>query len=96
MGFPRQEYWSGLLCPPLGYFPDPETEPMSLTSFKLQHELDIYEDMHKIKELRASNRQLKEIFTSSVNGNTIWTEGKFLPNLVENPRVPPSLESEQR
>ena len=32
MGFPRQEYWSGLLCPPLGDLPDPEMEPMSLTS----------------------------------------------------------------
>ena len=29
MGFPRQEYWSGLPCPPLGDLPDPEIEPMS-------------------------------------------------------------------
>ena len=26
-----QEYWSGLLCSPLGDLPDPETEPTSLT-----------------------------------------------------------------
>ena len=31
-GFPRQEYWSGLLCPPPGDLPDPETEPASLVS----------------------------------------------------------------
>ena len=31
MGFSRQEYWSGLPCPPLGDLPDPGTEPMSLT-----------------------------------------------------------------
>ena len=32
MGFSRQEYWSGLPCPPPGDLPDPETEPESLTS----------------------------------------------------------------
>ena len=26
MGFPRQEYWSGLQCPPLEDLPDPGTE----------------------------------------------------------------------
>ena len=32
MGFSRQEYWSGLPCPPPGDFPDPGIEPMSLMS----------------------------------------------------------------
>ena len=32
MGFPRQEYWSGLPCPPLGDLPDPGIKPMSLVS----------------------------------------------------------------
>ena len=32
MGFSRQEYWSGLLCPPPGDLPDPGIEPLSLTS----------------------------------------------------------------
>ena len=32
MGFPRQEYWSGLLCAPPGDLPDPEIQPESLTS----------------------------------------------------------------
>ena len=31
MGYPRQEYWSGLLCPPLGDLTDPEIETMSST-----------------------------------------------------------------
>ena len=35
MGFSRQEYWSGLPCPPPGDLPDPEIEPMSLTSLAL-------------------------------------------------------------
>ena len=32
MGFSRQEYWSGLLCPPPGDLPDPGIEPESPTS----------------------------------------------------------------
>ena len=31
-GFSRQEYWSGLLCPPQGDLPDPGIKPISLTS----------------------------------------------------------------
>ena len=30
MGFSRQEYWSGLPCPPPGDLPDPGIEPMPL------------------------------------------------------------------
>ena len=30
MGFPRQEYWNGLLCPTSGDLPDPGIEPTSL------------------------------------------------------------------
>ena len=29
MGFSRQEYWSGLSCPPPADLPDPGTEPAS-------------------------------------------------------------------
>ena len=32
MGLSRHEYWSGLLCPPPGDLPNPEIEPVSLTS----------------------------------------------------------------
>ena len=35
MGFSRQEYWSGLPCPPPGDLPDPEIELTSLTSSAL-------------------------------------------------------------
>ena len=30
MGFSRQEYWSGLPCPPSGDLPNPGMEPLSL------------------------------------------------------------------
>ena len=32
MQFPRQEYWSGLLCPPPGDLPDPGIKPKVLIS----------------------------------------------------------------
>ena len=32
VGFSRQEYWSGLPCPPPGYLPNTGIEPESLTS----------------------------------------------------------------
>ena len=32
MGFSRQEYWSKLLCSPLGDLPEPGIEPVSLMS----------------------------------------------------------------
>ena len=35
IGFSRQEYWSGLLCPPSSDLPDPGIEPTSLTSLAL-------------------------------------------------------------
>ena len=32
LGFSRQEYWSGLPCPPPGGLPEPGLEPTSFTS----------------------------------------------------------------
>ena len=43
MGFSRQEYWSGLPCPPPGNFPDPRIEPRSPSlqadSLPLRHQV---------------------------------------------------------
>ena len=36
MGFSRQEYWSGLPCPPPGHLPDPGIKPASPVSLALQ------------------------------------------------------------
>ena len=36
MGFFRQEYWSGLPCPPPGDLPDPGIKPMSPVAPALQ------------------------------------------------------------
>ena len=42
MGFSRQEYWSGLLCPPPEDLPDPGIKPASLASPALQVEWILY------------------------------------------------------
>ena len=36
MGFSKQEYWSGLPCPPPGDLPDPGIEPVSPATPALQ------------------------------------------------------------
>ena len=36
LGFPRQEYWSGLPFPPPGHLPDPGVKPASPVSHALQ------------------------------------------------------------
>ena len=41
MGFSRQEYWSGLPCPPPEDLPNPRIKPMSLMSPALADELFI-------------------------------------------------------
>ena len=43
MWFSRQEYWSGLLCPPPGHLPDPGIEPRSPA---LQADLLLSEPQH--------------------------------------------------
>ena len=44
MGFPRQEYWSGLPCPPPGDLSDPGIEPVSpalqADSLPLSHQVN--------------------------------------------------------
>ena len=54
MGFTRQEYWSGLPCPPPGDLPDPEIKPVSPTlkadSFPLSHQKDTVKYDSALKE----------------------------------------------
>ena len=45
MGFSRQEYWSGLPCPPPGDLPDPGTELVSLNVFCVGQRL-LYHSSH--------------------------------------------------
>ena len=56
MGFPRQEYWSGLPCPPPGDFPNPEIKPTSLVSPALAGRFFITDKAkkHATRETRKS------------------------------------------
>ena len=48
MGFSRQEYWSGLPCPPPGDLPDPRIEPVSPSAPALQADsLPVLRQMEK-------------------------------------------------
>ena len=56
MEFSRQAHWSGLPCPPPGDLPNPEIEPMSLTSSALAGRFfttsATWEALHKDSEVK--------------------------------------------
>jgi len=60
MGFSRQEYWSGLPCPPPGNLPDPGIKPSSLMFPALVGEFFITEPPGKPACIHdyVQNRQL--------------------------------------
>ena len=57
MGFSRQEYWSGLPCPPPGNLPHPGTEPTSPVSSALQ--VDSLPTLPPWKPLKESSGEYK-------------------------------------
>ena len=69
MGFSREEYWSGLPCPPLGALPDPGMEPMSPAL-----EADFYHLKHqgwRDKEIQGLHRRTKGM--TSLGTEHRWT-----------------------
>ena len=88
IGFSRQEYWSGLPCPPPEDLPDPGIEPASLTShalaggfFMTVREPHLY--ISKLSEcalLKPLNNQNQCLFSKEISkaiGETIasWPPG---------------------
>ena len=57
MGFPRQEYWSGLLVSPPGDLPDPGIEPMSPVSPTLAGRVITTEPCGKLYILSNSHKR---------------------------------------
>ena len=49
MGFSRQDYQNGLLCPPPGDLPDPGTKPVSPVTTALQVDSLLLKHTHSIK-----------------------------------------------
>ena len=61
MGYSRQEYWSGLPCPPPGNLPHPGTEPESIMSPVLAGEFFTTSALGEANE--APRSKFKEAFT---------------------------------
>ena len=51
VGFPRQEYWSGLPCPSSGDLPDPGMEPGSPTLWELNKGACLLRNLHAGQEV---------------------------------------------
>ena len=67
MGFSRQEYWSGLSCPPPGDLPDPRIEPESFMSpalagdfFTTSHTLTFWSADHHRKTTLPKDTTYRE------------------------------------
>ena len=71
MGFPRQEYWSGLPTPSLGDLTDPGMEPVSPT---LAGEFFTIWEAPSIYSLYENTFNLPKIFTKSkiIDYNNLW------------------------
>ena len=69
VGFPRQEYWSGLPFPSPGDLPDPGIEPVSLTSpawalaGRFFTTITTWVMYHKIHQFKVYNSMFFSIFT---------------------------------
>ena len=84
-GFSRQEYWSGLLCPPPWDLPNPEIEPKSPTlkadSLSLSHSgspTTLLSGYYYCEPLLKLRKQTQKVFPKNiqlVSGTTrIWTQ----------------------
>ena len=70
MGFPRQEYWTGLPSPPPGDLPDPGIKPVSPTapalqadSLPLSHQGGPLMSFSLVAEIYPKTRQTSVVFT---------------------------------
>ena len=66
-GISRQEYWSGLTCPPPGDFPDPGITPTSRASPALAGGFFTTSDIWEALGIRSRNYQNIRINLVSVN-----------------------------
>ena len=79
--FSRQEYWSGLLCPPPGDLSHPEVKPMSLTSPALSG--GFFTNCATWEALTACNRHK---FISSLGRKCHGLNQYFPKHFIENTR----------
>ena len=86
MAFSRQEYWSGLPCPPPGHIPDPVIEPASPASFVLQ--VDSFFYIYKCIHFNWRLITLQYCSSFAIHWHELATSVHGFPIL--NPLPPPS------
>ena len=82
-GFSRHEYWNGLLCPPPGDLPNPEIEPVSLTSPALAHwhHLGSLHDLRTVVKFIESESTLVDATEWGCGGDSDTFPLPYLPPL---------------
>ena len=84
MGFSRQEYWSGLPCPPPGDLPGPGTEPTSPVSSALQADsLPLSPQGSPVRIITQKSASPESIFSHHVS-----SPQSFLLGLIPSPLFP--------
>ena len=69
MGFPKQEYWSGLPFPSPGDLPDPGTKPMSLRSPALTGRFFTPEPPGKLNDTLLNRKSSPEFYSKMYGMN---------------------------
>ena len=74
MGFSRQEYWSGLPCPPPGDLPNPGNEPVSLASTALAGRFFTHCITLEYRISKYGTSDMREIGWRGryLNGDSLW------------------------
>ena len=73
MGFSRQEYWSGLLCPPPGDLPNPGIEPMSPAALALHADsLSLCHLGSPFRLCRWVNKKARSLTVRNSQGTWHW------------------------
>ena len=89
MGFSRQEYWSGLPCPPPGDLPDSGTEPMSPVSPAMQVDSLPLSQPGKPLPYCPSLRRRKNWYSLSKTATITSSRWPSLTSLGREMRCPP-------
>ena len=75
MGFSRQEYWSGWLCPPPGDLPNPAIKPTSLASPALAGRFFLTSATRDAQFLSFLNLTRLLVLSHSVMSDSLWPAG---------------------
>ena len=101
LGFSRQEYWSGLPCPPPGHLSDPRIKPASLMSPELVGRFSITSTTWEARESHSTCRILFNhhnkcrgmylLLPFAKEGNWTWRTMKRQSQTLEAAQIPESL-----